>query len=98
MPLFGKKSAAVGVGIGDVTWADFLTEWNLWPNFNENNNLIGIMPFDIKDLDEVYSNIIPSLNGQPFDIDYEYQRSENKRYETLKKRGCNSIIKVGEVN
>jgi histidyl-tRNA synthetase len=96
LDLFGKKASAIGVGVGDVTWADFLTEWNLWPDFKSNSNLVGIMPFDINDLPEIYSKVIPSLDGQPFDIDYEYQRSENKRYETLKKRGCTSIIKVGE--
>jgi histidyl-tRNA synthetase len=96
LDLFGKKASAIGVGVGDVTWADFLTEWNLWPDFKSNSNLVGIMLFDINDLPEIYSKVIPSLDGQPFDIDYEYQRSENKRYETLKKRGCTSIIKVGE--
>jgi histidyl-tRNA synthetase len=94
LDLFGKKAAAIGVGVGDVPWADFLTDWNLWPDFKVNNNLVGIMPFDINDLGEIYSKVIPSLDGQPFDIDYEYQRSENKRYETLKKRGCTTIIKV----
>jgi histidyl-tRNA synthetase len=97
LDLFGKKAAAIGVGVGDVPWADFLTDWNLWPDFKVDNNLVGIMPFDKNDLGEIYSKVIPSLDGQPFDIDYEYQRSENKRYETLKKRGCTTIIKVGEV-
>jgi histidyl-tRNA synthetase len=97
LDLFGKNAPAIGVGVGDVPWADFLTEWNLWPDFKANQNLVGIMPFDIKDLSEIYSKVIPSLDGQPYDIDYEYQRSENKRYETLKKRGCTSIVKVGEV-
>lgn len=96
LDLFGKNAPAIGVGVGDVPWADFLTEWDLWPDFRVNQNIVGIMPFDIKDLSEIYCNVIPSLNGQPYDIDYEYQRSENKRYETLKKRGCNNIIKVGE--
>jgi histidyl-tRNA synthetase len=96
LDLFGKKAPAIGVGVGDVPWADFLTDWNLWPDFKVNNNLVGIMPFDKNDLPEIYSKVIPDLDGQPFDIDYEYHRSENKRYETLKKRGCTSIIKVGE--
>jgi histidyl-tRNA synthetase len=97
LDLFGKNAPAIGVGVGDVPWADFLTEWDLWPDFTANQNLIGIMPFDKNDMTEIYFKVIPSLNGQPYDIDYEYQRSENKRYETLKKRGCTSIIKVGEV-
>jgi histidyl-tRNA synthetase len=96
LDLFGKKAPAIGVGVGDVPWADFLTDWDLWPDFTVNKNLVGIMPFDINDLAEIYSKVIPSLGGQPYDIDYEYQRSENKRYETLKKRGCTTIIKVGE--
>ena len=98
LDLFGKNAPAIGVGIGDVPWSDFLTEWNLWPDFAASQNMVGIMPFDIKDLIEIYSKVIPSLGSLPYDIDYEYHRSENKRYETLKKRGCASIIKVGEFN
>jgi histidyl-tRNA synthetase len=96
LDLFGKNAPAIGVGVGDVPWADFLTEWNLWPDFEANQNLVGIMPFDNNDLAQIYSKLIPSLKGQAYDIDYEYHRSENKRYETLKKRGCTNIIKVGE--
>ncbi len=96
LDLFGKKAPAVGVGIGDVTWGDFLTDWNLWPDFLANQNKVGIMLFDSNDIYKIHSEVIPSLKGQPYDIDYEYQRSENKRYETLKKRGCTNIIKVGD--
>lgn len=96
LDLFGKNAPAIGVGVGDVPWSDFLTEWNLWPDFKANQNLVGILVFDKTNLAEIYSSVIPSLNGQAYDIDYEYHRSENKRYETLKKRGCTNIIKVGE--
>jgi histidyl-tRNA synthetase len=94
--LFGQKAPAVGVGIGDVTWADFLTDWNLWPDFELSQERVGILLLNQADLSKVYNEIIPELNTKniPFEIDYEYSRSENKRYETLKKRGCNDVVKV----
>ena len=94
LDLFGKSSPAIGFGIGDVTWHDFLTEWKLYPNFTENKNRVGIIPFDNSDLTEIFINTIPDLNSKeiPFEIDYSYTRSENKRYESLKKRGCTKII------
>ena len=96
LDLFGQKAPAVGVGIGDPTWADFLTDWNLWPDFEVNNKRVGILLLEPNNLVKVYSDIIPELNknNTPFEIDYEYQHSENKRYESLLKRGCNKIIKV----
>lgn len=47
-------------------------------------------------LNKIYTEIIPELaeNGQTWDIDYDFERKENKRYENLKKRGCSQIIKV----
>ena len=96
LDLFGQKAPAVGVGIGDVTWADFLTDWNLWPDFSLGQKRVGILLLNPESITEVYAKNIPELNAQdiPFEIDYEYSRSENKRYETLKKRGCGVIIKV----
>jgi histidyl-tRNA synthetase len=96
LDLFGQKAPAVGVGIGDVTWADFLNDWNLWPDFGMNQNRVGILLLNSENLPKVYDEIIPGLNTKniPFEIDYEYSRSENKRYESLKKRGCSEIIKV----
>jgi histidyl-tRNA synthetase len=96
LDLFGQKAPAVGVGIGDVTWSDFLNDWNLWPDFNMNQNRVGILLLNSENLPKIYNEIIPELNTKniPFEIDYEYSRSENKRYESLKKRGCGEIIKV----
>ena len=96
LDLFGQKAPAVGVGIGDVTWADFLNDWNLWPDFEKDQKRVGILMLNPESITEVYSKTIPELNAQniPFEIDYEYSRSENKRYETLKKRGCSEIIKI----
>ena len=56
---------------------------------NPNSNLTQI-------LNKVYTKIIPQLqkSGQTWDIDYNFERSENKRWESLKKRGCSEIIKV----
>ena len=56
---------------------------------NPNSNLTQI-------LNKIYTKIIPQLqkSGQTWDIDYNFERSENKRWESLKKRGCSEIIKV----
>ena len=96
LDLFGKSSPAIGFGVGDLTWHDFLTEWNLYPDFDNVNNKVGIMLNSEKDLVKIFTTIIPELKskGKIFDIDYDYSRNENKRYETLKKRGCTEIIKV----
>ena len=47
-------------------------------------------------LTKIYTQIIPELQkeGKTWDIDWEFDRKENKRYEHLKKRGCTKIIKV----
>lgn len=47
-------------------------------------------------LNKIYTEIIPELQkqGKTWDIDYDFNRKENKRYENLKKRGCGRIIKV----
>ncbi len=97
LELFGQSAPAIGVGVGDVTWADFLDEWKLWPENLESNSKVGIILKEVSNLSEVYTTIIPELNSQnkPFELDYDYSRSENKRYESLKKRGCSEIIKVG---
>ncbi len=48
-------------------------------------------------LTKIYIEIIPELQKQSktWDIDYDFDRKENKRYENLKKRGCTEILKVG---
>jgi hypothetical protein len=47
-------------------------------------------------LTKLYTEIIPELEklGKTWDIDYDFDRKENKRYEALKKRGCSEVIKV----
>jgi histidyl-tRNA synthetase len=98
LDLFGKPTTpAVGFGVGDVTWHDFLTEWNLWPNFSTIvREKVGIMALSVESLTTIFTETVPALTTTniTYDIDYNYQRSENKRYETLKKRGCTQILKV----
>lgn len=98
MSLFDEKKQlpAIGLGWGDVTMANFLDNWNLWPeNLAQLQDKVGLMPFSDEDLLKFYKEVIPELRAknQPFEIDYDYERSENKRYETLKKRGCMEVIK-----
>ena len=93
LDLFGKTAPAIGFGIGDVTWSDFLTEWNLWPTENFEKEKTGIIAFSDEDLLEIYTQILPTLT-ETFEIDTNYQRSENKRFDGLKKRGCTKIIKL----
>jgi histidyl-tRNA synthetase len=96
LDIFGQKAPAVGVGVGDVTWADFLNDWGLWPESFDSPDRTGIILLEPQNLGNVYGEIIPNIlyNGGCYEIDTDYSRSENKRYETLKKRGCNTIIKV----
>ena len=93
LDLFGKTAPAIGFGIGDVTWSDFLTEWNLWPTENFEKEKTGIIAFSDDNLLEIYTQILPTLT-ETFEIDTNYQRSENKRFEGLKKRGCTKINKL----
>ena len=96
MSLFGKKQSAVGIGLGDVTMDAFLSGHGLYPDF-KNQETVAIMPFSEENLLEIYTKIIPKLEAKktPFIINYEYDRSENKRFKSLKKQGFSEIIKVG---
>lgn len=97
LEMFGKTAPCVGFGFGDVTISEFLDNWSLWPeDLFERENVVGIIPKSSKSLETIYAETIPQLKkDQIYDINYEFERSENKRYETLKKRGCDEIIKVG---
>jgi histidyl-tRNA synthetase len=96
MSMFGKDKSAIGFGFGDVTMDKFLTNHNLYPDFKDQKK-VAIIPFSPKDLNQIYTQILPDLESKniPFIINYEYHRSENKRYKTLKKQGFDEIIKVG---
>jgi histidyl-tRNA synthetase len=107
MELFGgKKVNCLGFGMGDAVLFEYLKFWKLLdghPNFEQwkKQNYpekVGIMlinqsPENIKNM---YDVILPKLRieNKTWDIDYDIDRSENKRYESLKKRGCTEIIKV----
>ena len=105
MDLFGKEQTpCVGVGVGDVTWSEFLDGWNLWPkNTGDKTELVGIMltPSDTLEeekekLNKLHTETIPELQaeGKTYIIDYNTTRSENKRYKSLKKQECGEIISV----
>jgi len=97
LDLFGKKAPAVGIGVGDVTWSDFLDTWDLWPDFSKTETQpVGIIVSSPEKLTELYSTILPDLaaKNQSYDINYQYDRNENKRYQALKKRGCNDILHI----
>jgi len=96
LDLYGKKISAIGLAPGDVPWQEFLDSWNLWPAKLQSKTKVGIMVSSQNQLSEVFTKIIPELKkqGKIFDIDYSFERSENKRYETLKKRGADEILKV----
>jgi len=98
LEMFGKSQPAIGFGWGDVTMTEFLDGHNLWPeDISKPVTKVGILPASRDDLHELYQTILPNLisKQQAYDIDYDYSRSENKRWQSLKKRGCDSIIKVG---
>jgi histidyl-tRNA synthetase len=97
LEMFGTQTPAIGFGSGDVTMNEFLEYWKLYPdNLNGNTVKVGLMLDSQDSLYKTFSQIIPDLisKNQSYEINYEYQRSENKRYEALKKRGCDEIIKV----
>jgi histidyl-tRNA synthetase len=96
MELFGKHAPAIGFGWGDVTMDEFLTGHNLYPDFQNNVNKIGVMLMDESKIGMLYHEILPKLEteGKLAVIDYDISRSENKRYESLKKRGCGEIMKI----
>ena len=96
MDLFGEKSPAVGAAIGDLVWHEFLVGWNLYPeNFSETTK-VGILALNRDSLTEIFGKTIPKLisENKLYEVNYEYERSENKRYDALKKRGCGEVIKV----
>jgi len=96
LDLFGKSAEAVGVGIGDLTWDGFLDGWNLWPEKFDNLQKVGILASGEDKLNQIYTETIPKIlkNGKTYEINYEFDRSENKRWESLKKRNCEEIIKL----
>lgn len=101
LELFGKHSPAVGVGVGDLTWHEFLEGWNLYPDFSAQKAKVGIMPIlenatQEQILEKIYTQIIPDIQSknQDFEIDYDFARNPNKRYESLKKRGCGVVFDV----
>lgn len=96
LDLFGKKAPAIGFGWGDVTMNEFLEYWELYPDFSKQKSTTGLMLIDHKNITSLYTVILPELEQRNirYVIDYDIDRSENKRYESLKKRGCSEIIKV----
>jgi histidyl-tRNA synthetase len=96
MELFGQKSPAVGAAIGDLTWHEFLVGWNLYPENLGESTKVGILALNRDSLTEIFDKTIPKLisENKLYEVNYEYERSENKRYDALKKRGCGEVIKV----
>ena len=96
LDLYGKKAPAIGLAPGDTTIHHFLENWDLYPKNLTKVKRIGILPKSLADIKEVYEVIIPKIisENKTFEIDYEYDRTANKRYETLKKRGCDDVIEM----
>jgi histidyl-tRNA synthetase len=95
MDLFGKKAEAIGFGLGEVPFGDFLDDWNLLPELKQTQKT-GIILLNPDSVVQLYQQTIPELQAQKidFEIDYDFERSENKRYESLKKKNCNNILKI----
>jgi histidyl-tRNA synthetase len=96
MEMFGQQAPALGFGWGDTTMDLFLTGHNLYPDFTTEQETVGILLLHPESAVKLHTEIIPALikDKKAYDINYEFERSENKRYESLKKRGCSEIIKV----
>ncbi len=97
MDLFGQNSPAIGFGWGDVTMHEFLEYWKLYPDFESMMGVVGLMLGSDANLAELYEVIIPKLQkeNRQFEIDYDYNRAETKRWTSLKKKSCQEIIKIG---
>jgi histidyl-tRNA synthetase len=95
LDLYGKKAPAVGFAPGDVSLHEFMKGWNLYPK-EILATKIGFIPKSQNDLENIYTELVPNLitEQNSFEIDYDYSRSVNKRYETLQKRGCSKIIEL----
>lgn len=99
-----KKVPALGFGIGDVTFYEFLENWKLLEGYKlfddwkkvYSSFKVGIMPFQQNQIPQIFTEIIPELKSQnhAFEIDYDFSRNPKKRYESLKKRGCDEILKL----
>lgn len=98
LDLYGKQLPAVGFAPGDLPMHHFLENWELYPDFTNISQVkVGIIPLDSSDLKNVFIKAQEVVKGgETYDIDYNYSRSVNKRYETLKKRGCNTVITIGD--
>jgi histidyl-tRNA synthetase len=96
LDIYGKKAPAVGLAPGDTPIHEFLEYWRLYPQDLESKNKVGLMPASEESLLKMYQTTIPELlsNNQTFDIDYEYSRANNKRFESLKKRGCEKVVEI----
>ena len=100
LDMFGESAPAIGFGWGDVTMEEFLNNWDLWPEAitqgKSSLHKTGIMVMDESHIGTIFSTVIPTLisEGKIYDIDYNVERNENKRYTTLKKRGCSEILKI----
>ena len=96
LDIYGKKVPAIGCAPGDVTMHEFLENWNLYPETKNNAKKIGIIITNPESVITVFKDTLPEIQkaGQTFDIDYDYNRTINKRRETLIKRGCDEIREV----
>ncbi len=102
-PNFNEKLPAIGYGMGDLTWLNFLQNWNLLDNFSlfeewKNHYLpakVGFIPQNEQEVIDIYKNKIPTIisNNQTFEIDYNFTKNYKKRQESLYKRGCTNIDK-----
>lgn len=94
LDLYGKSTPAIGLAPGDVSFHEFLEGWGLYPDSTNTTEKIGYVVKSPDSLLELFNSIIPEIisQGKTFDIDYEYDRKENKRIETLNKRGCKKIV------
>ena len=96
LDIYGKKVPAIGCAPGDTTMHEFLENWNLYPESKNNAKRIGIIVTNPEKIITVFKDILPEIQEakQTFDIDYDYNRTINKRRETLIKRGCDEIREV----
>jgi histidyl-tRNA synthetase len=97
LDIYGKKIQAVGFAPGDVSFHEFLVDWNLYPEkLNDDIIMVGIIPENEESVKKAFVELIPNLKiaGKSWQFDYDFQRSQNKRKESMQKRGCNELIYI----
>ncbi|GAB4145219.1 MAG: histidine--tRNA ligase [Patescibacteria group bacterium] len=94
LDLYGKKAGCVGFGAGQVTMTDFLETHDLMPAEFSNAPKLTLIPVTETDIQKCWETEVAKyqLEGYQVTIDYDIERSANKRRESAVKKGSKPIV------